>query len=126
MLTADGCRSRRARLWAALGDRDILPALVLTDPVNLRYLANFYVDPFSLGADFGGVLAIDRDGKSTLYHDRRLPESVQSAHVDERKIVPWYDGQTPGIGPRRLALASTVAALSWDVPCSRECATSRA
>ena len=111
MLTADGCRSRRARLWDALGDRAVVPALVLTDPVNLRYLANFYVDPFSLGADFGGVLAIDRDGKTTLYHDRRLPESVQSAHADERKIVPWYDGQTPGIGPRRLALASTVAAL---------------
>src|SRR5689334_6235199 len=52
MLTADGCRARRARVWDALRDRTDVPALVLADPLHLRYLANFYVDPFSLGADF--------------------------------------------------------------------------
>src|SRR5262249_53649063 len=104
MLTADGCCARRTRLWAALRGVVDVPALVLADPIHLRYLANFYVDPFSLGADFGGLLVIRPDGRATIYHDRRLPDSVQAAHVDQREIVPWYDGQTAGQRPRRLAL----------------------
>src|SRR3954447_19080206 len=110
MLTAAGCRTRRTRLWDALRGRVDVPALVLADPIHLRYLANFYVDPFSLGADFGGVLVVRPDGHATLYHDRRLPESVQAAHVDRREVVSWYDGQTPGHGPRRLALRPSVEA----------------
>jgi Xaa-Pro dipeptidase len=109
MLTADGCRARRARLWNALRGRDV-SELVLADPIHLRYLANFHVDPFSLGADYGGLLVLRPDGHATLYHDRRLPESVQAAHVDRREVVPWYDGQTPGRGPRRLALRTAVEA----------------
>jgi Xaa-Pro aminopeptidase len=81
---------------------------VLADPIHLRYLANFHVDPFSLGADFGGLLAVRPDGHATLYHDGRLPESVQAAHADRREVIPWYDGQTPGRGPRRLAVRSAV------------------
>jgi len=108
MLTADGCRARRVRLWEALRNRIEVPSLVLADPIHLRYLANFYVDPFSLGADFGGVLVIRRDGHATLFHDRRLPESVQAAHVDRRDVIAWYDGQSPGVGPRRLALRPAV------------------
>ena len=108
MLTADGCRARRVRLWGELRDRIDVPALVLADPIHLRYLANFHVDPFSLGADFGGVLVIRPDGHATLYHDRRLPESVQAAHVDRREVIPWYDGQSAGTGPRRLALRPAV------------------
>jgi Xaa-Pro aminopeptidase len=109
MLTAEGCRARRLRLWEALRGRIDVPALVLADPIHLRYLANFHVDPFSLGADFGGVLVVRPDGHATLYHDRRLPESVQAAHVDQREVIPWYDGQSAGIGPRRLALRAAVA-----------------
>jgi Xaa-Pro dipeptidase len=83
MLTADGCRARRERLWAALPELDV-PALVLADPLHLRYLANFFVDPISLGGDFGGLLVLRRDGHAAVYHDRRLPPSVNAAHVDER------------------------------------------
>lgn len=107
MPTADGCRARRERLWAALPAIDV-PALVLADPLHLRYLANFFVDPISLGGDFGGLLVLRRDGHATVYHDRRLPPSIQSAHVDESVEVPWYDGQSPGRGPRRLALRPVV------------------
>jgi len=110
MLTSDGCRARRVRLWERLQGDVNVSALVLADPIHLRYLANFHVDPFSLGADFGGLLVVRPDGHATLYHDRRLPESVQSAHVDRREVVPWYDGQTPGLGPRRLALLPAVEA----------------
>jgi Xaa-Pro aminopeptidase len=108
MLTAEGCRARRTRLWAALRGRADVSELVLADPIHLRYLANFHVDPFSLGAESGGILVVRPDGHATLYHDRRLPESVQAAHVDRREVIPWYDGHTPGQGPRRLALQAAV------------------
>ena len=110
MLTAAGCRARRNRLWDALRGRIDVPALVLSDPIHLRYLANFYVDPFSLGADFGGILVVVPDGSATLYHDRRLPESVKATHADRVEVINWYDGQSPGDGPRRLALRPAVEA----------------
>ena len=110
MLTADGCRQRRQRLWDRL---DPLPGtdwLVLADPAHLRYFANFYVDPFSLGADFSGILVVRRDGHATLFYDNRLPATVEQAHVDERVKVPWYDGQSPGRGPRQFAPFDALAA----------------
>jgi Xaa-Pro aminopeptidase len=110
MPTAAGCRARRERLWAAVRDRVDVPALVLADPIHLRYLANFHVDPFSLGADFGGILVIRPDGHATLYHDKRLPESVKASHVDRTEVIAWYDGQSAGQGPRRLALRPAVEA----------------
>src|SRR5262249_52362356 len=68
----------------------------------------FHVDPFSLGAGFGGILLVRKDGHAKLLHDNRLPKSVQEAHVEERRVVDWYDGQSPGQGPRQLALLSAV------------------
>lgn len=101
MLTADGCRTRVQRLLAALQ-----PAgpLLLADPVHLRYFANAYADPFSLGADFSGFLKVRQDGRTTLYHDHRAPKTYDAAFADERVPVKWYDGKTPGQGPRRLIL----------------------
>lgn len=105
MLTADGCRSRVQRLLAALQ-----PAgpLLLADPIHLRYFANADADPFSLGADFGGFLKVAPDGRTTLYHDHRAPKSLDGAFVDERMPVKWYDGKSPGQGPRRLILRDVV------------------
>jgi Xaa-Pro dipeptidase len=101
MLTTQGCQARRQRLL----DR-VKPAqpLVLADPLHLRYFANCYVDPFSLGADFGALLQIRPDGGTTLVHDHRLPKSVEAAFVDRRETVKWYDGISPGDGPRRMVL----------------------
>jgi hypothetical protein len=104
MLSAEGCRQRRQRFWQRLDPPPEGDQLLLADPLHLMYLANFFVDPFSLGAGFGGYLMLRRDGHTTLIHDNRLPKSVEAAHVDERLVVPWYDGQAPGRGPRRLAL----------------------
>ena len=108
MLTAEGCRRRRQRLWERLAAEPVGDHLRLADPIHLMYLANFHVDPFSLGAGFGGVLLLRRDGRAKLLHDDRLPESVADAHVEERVVVPWYDGQSPGRGPRQLALLREV------------------
>ncbi|MGE3804059.1 MAG: M24 family metallopeptidase [Gemmataceae bacterium] len=108
MLTAEGCRARRERLWQKLDPPPDTDYLLLADPVHLVYLANFYVDPFSLGAGFRGYLLVRKDGHAKLIHDDRMPASVNAAHVDERRVVPWYDGQSPGKGPRQLAALGSV------------------
>jgi Xaa-Pro aminopeptidase len=72
------------------------------------YLANCYVDPFSSSAGFGGCLLVRKDGHAKLIHDNRLPKSVEYAHVEDRRVVSWYDGQHPGRGPRQLALLEAV------------------
>jgi Xaa-Pro aminopeptidase len=112
MLSAEGCRRRRERLWQRLDPKPEEGFLILADPIHLMYLANFWVDPFSLGAGFGGLLVLRKDGQATLIHDSRLPASVQEAYVDERQVVTWYDGQSPGKGPRQLALVDMVSSLT--------------
>jgi Xaa-Pro aminopeptidase len=103
MLTAEGCRQRRQRLWHRLDPKPDADYLLLAEPLHLIYLANFYVDPFSLGANFRGYLLVRNDGRAKLIYDNRLPKSVEQAHVEEREVVMWYDGQAPARGPRQLA-----------------------
>lgn len=110
MLTAAGCRHRRVRLWQNLGGCIPADRLLLGDPLHLTYLANFHVDPFSLGFGYGGLLEVRRDGTCTLWHENRLPESVKAAHADEVRVVNWYDGQSAPTLPRRLALAQVISA----------------
>src|ERR1700756_3822050 len=108
MLTAEGCHQRRQHLWSRLDPPPDTDHLRLSDPIHLTYLANFHVDPFSLGAGFGGYLLVRKNGHAKLIHDNRLPHSVEQAHVEDRVVVPWYDGQSPGQGPRELALLQAV------------------
>jgi Xaa-Pro dipeptidase len=103
MLTAEGCRERRLQLWQELDPPPEGDHLRLADPLHLVYLANFWVDPISSSAGFGGYLLLRKDGHATLIHDNHLPQSVAEAHVDERRVVPWYDGEAPATGPRQLA-----------------------
>ena len=99
MITAAGCQARRQRLLdAQLADGP----LVLADPLSSRYFANFHADPFSLGADYLGVLVIHPDGKSVLTHDSRASKSVKESFADEVNAVVWYDGKGAGKGSRRL------------------------
>jgi Xaa-Pro aminopeptidase len=108
MLTAEGCRQRRQRFWERLAPRPEGDHVRLADPLHLNYLAGFNVDPISLNAGFGAVLIIREDGHARLIHDDRLKSAAAAAHVDERTVVPWYDGQSPGRGPRQLALLGAV------------------
>ncbi len=108
MLTAEGCRARRLRLLEQLNPPPDSDYLLLSDPIHLMYLANFWVDPISLGAGFPGYLLLRKDGHAKLLHDNRLPASVADAHVDDRRPIIWYDGQTPGRGPRQLACLADV------------------
>src|SRR5438874_12183447 len=75
MLTAEGCRQRRMRLWERLGSSGI-ERLALADPIHLRYFANADFDPINLAADMPAVLLISREGRATLVLDRRSPDVV--------------------------------------------------
>jgi methionine aminopeptidase len=103
MLTAEGCRQRRLRLWELLDPKPDTDHLRLADRFHLRYLANFGIDPFNLNFGFGGILLSRNDGGAKLITDNRVKSFAEKAHVDDRVGVPWYDGQTPGRGPRELA-----------------------
>src|SRR5205085_6996355 len=72
MLTAEGCRQRRQRFLRALDPFPAEGVVVLADPLHLTYLANFYVDPVSSGAAYGGFLVLRPDGHATLIHGGRL------------------------------------------------------
>src|SRR5262245_28048727 len=109
MLSAQGCRQRRQRFRQQLDAALQGGPLLLGDPLHMMYLANFWVDPFSLSAAFGGYLRLEPDGRAILFHDNRLAKSVEQTHADELRVVPWYDGQSPGHGPRRLALREAVS-----------------
>lgn len=108
MLSADRCLKRRQRLWQQLDPPPEHDYLVLSDPIHLMYLANFWVDPISLGAGFPGFLILRKDGQAKLLYDNRLPKSVNQAHVEEMRPVMWYDSQAPGKGPRQLACLEAV------------------
>jgi Xaa-Pro aminopeptidase len=108
MLTAEGCRQRRLRFWQELDPKPDNDYLLLADPIHLVYLANCWIDPFSLGAWSRGYLLLRKDGHAKLLHDNRVPGSVEQSHVDERRAVPWYAGQSPAKGPRQLAVLGEV------------------
>jgi methionine aminopeptidase len=108
MLTAEGCRQRRLRLWQLLDPKPDSDHLRLAHPLHLIYLANFFVDPISSVAEFNGFLLQRSDGHATVLYDNRFPKSVEQAHVDSRRVVPWYDGQSPAHGPRELVLLDRV------------------
>src|SRR5581483_5924741 len=65
-------------------------------------------DPISLAAGFPAYLLLRRDGHAKLLCDNRMTRWANEAHVDERRVVPWYDGQSPGRGPRQLAVLPEV------------------
>lgn len=108
MLSAEGCRQRRQRFLAAIGRHLESGLLQLADPIHLMYLANFHVNPFSLGGGFGGLLRLEANGRAILFHDNRLPQSVQETHVDERHEVNWYDGESAPQVPRQLAVVDAL------------------
>ena len=106
MLTAEGCRARRQRFLERLKPAH---AVVLADPLHLRYFANYHSDGVSSSADFGALLVIQPDGRTALFHDNKLP-GVGPAFADEKKALPWYTGQEPETGARRMVLRAAVEA----------------
>jgi Xaa-Pro aminopeptidase len=105
MLDAKWCQDRRHRFLETLDFASSGHEYVrLTDPIHLNYLANFHVEPISLNAGSNAVLILRKDGHTQLIHDDRQASYAALAHADEKTCVPWYDGQSPGRGPRQAVL----------------------
>ena len=91
MLTADGCRNRRARLWAALEEKP--DWILLSEPRHLMYFANFYAPPFTFRTqNASAILVLGADGSSALITDNMLGLYADKAHVDDRIVAEWYTG----------------------------------
>ena len=89
-LTAEGCRSRRERLWSRLPD-DIQWCLI-GDPRHVMYLANWWLQPLSFSNGERTLLLLKRTGEAILCADNFTGKSAAtSPHVDEVATYDWYD-----------------------------------
>lgn len=101
MLTAEGCRARRRRLWDALPEQP--EWIVLHDEQHLVHFANFFLTPFIFRTtNAGAILILGRDGRSILISDSMLKGSNAEAFVDEVVAPVWYRGVETA--PQREAL----------------------
>lgn len=92
MLTKEGCLIRRARLWSVLPSD--VEWLLIADPRHVKYLANFWIPPFSFSGGERALLLLERDGKATLLGDNfSLKSSMCEAFVDAEVVEKWYDHQ---------------------------------
>lgn len=91
MLTAEGCQSRRQRLWNAI--KADLDWILIGDPQHQMYLANYYADPFVFrSVNSASVLLLHRDGRSILVADSMVKQFAELALVDVVLTPTWYDG----------------------------------
>ena len=92
MLTKEGCLTRRARLWNVVPND--VEWLLIADPRHVKYLANFWIPPFSFSGGERALLLLERDGKATLLGDNfSLKSSMCEAFVDAEVVEKWYDHQ---------------------------------
>ncbi|MGE5191791.1 MAG: M24 family metallopeptidase [Deltaproteobacteria bacterium] len=89
MLTEEGCRARRQRLWNTVpGD---IEWIVITEPRHLVWLANFSPSPFvfnSQGAS--AALILGRDGAAILIADNVQEPFLEPAFASEKLAPLWY------------------------------------
>jgi Xaa-Pro aminopeptidase len=118
MLTAEGCATRRARLWNSLTEP--LDVVLLSDPKFLMYFGNFWISPFVFRAnDAGGVLILTKDGGSTLVSDSMVKSYASDALVDNVVTPGWYDGQHSVAHPRRQLLVKSTLEVLESIPGKR-------
>lgn len=92
MLTEQGCRRRRQRLWEAVPPD--VDWLLIADPRHVQYLANFWVQPLSFSGGERAWLVLEREGRATLLGDNfTLRSAAHPPYVDREIVEPWYDHQ---------------------------------
>ncbi len=111
MLTAQGCKTRQDRLFAAL-----LPHhcdfLVVGDPSHLIYFANYVPSPFEFRTVESSALLVLEPARSILVADNLLGPYLERAHVDDIVAPTWYDGTRPTAPRRGQLVESTVTRLA--------------
>ena len=89
MLTAEGCKKRRARLWASLKNKP--DWIILSEPQHLVYFASFYPSPFVFRSqNASAILILGADGSSALIADNLLQPFAEASFVDMVVAPIWY------------------------------------
>jgi Xaa-Pro aminopeptidase len=105
MLTAEGCASRRTRLWEALPAQ--CDFLVVGDPSHLIYFANYVPSPFVFRTVESGALLLLEPDRATLVADDMLGPFLERACADDVVAQVWYDGKRAA-PHRRVRLVETM------------------
>jgi Xaa-Pro aminopeptidase len=89
MLTNDGCRERRKRLWERLPEE--ISWVLIGDQRHVQYFTNFRINPISFSADQKALVLMTRDGKAILLADNFGKRSATVPYfVDQEVITAWY------------------------------------
>ena len=89
MLTLEGCRERRSRLWKRLPEE--ITWVLIGDQRHVQYFSNFRINPISFSADQKALLLMTRDGKAILLADNFTKRSATVPYfVDREVITTWY------------------------------------
>lgn len=106
MLTEQGCRARRERLWKLVAvDVDWV---VITNPPHLTYFAGFVASPFVFNSqNAGAALVLGRDGSATLVADN-VQEAFLNAAFATQKVMPVWYRCVESAGDRSELLVNTV------------------
>lgn len=105
MLTAEGCASRRERLWRHVPES--VEWLLVADPRHVLYLSNFWVNPLSFSAGERGLLLLERSAGATLLADNFTRRSAAGQpFVDREVIEDWYDHKHSVINRDHALLAA--------------------
>lgn len=89
MLTPEGCKERRSRLWQRLPEE--ITWVLIGDQRHVQYFSNFRINPISFSADQKSLLMMTRDGKAILLADNFAKRSATVPYfVDREVIILWY------------------------------------
>jgi Xaa-Pro aminopeptidase len=89
MLTEQGCRARRERLWKEV-PVDV-EWIVVTEPQHLIYFANFRPSPFLFNSqEARAALILGRDRSAILIADNVQEPFSKEAFADEKIAPLWY------------------------------------
>ena len=89
MLTNEGCRERRKRLWERLPEE--ISWVLIGDQRHVQYFTNFRINPISFSADQKALVLMTRDGKAILLADNFGKRSATVPYfVDQEVITAWY------------------------------------
>jgi Xaa-Pro aminopeptidase len=110
MLTAEGCASRRGRLWGELAST--CDVLVVGDPSHLNYFAGYAAHPFVFRTVESGALLLLEPDRATLVADNLLQPFLDRAFADEVVAPAWYEAKTHAPHRGGMLVASALGRLA--------------
>jgi Xaa-Pro aminopeptidase len=110
MLTIEGCRARRARLWEEMPwDCDFS---LITHPQHLTYFANYAQSPFVFRSNEAGAILVLEPDRCTLIGDNLVQPFLDQAHVDMIEAPLWYEGKRSAPIRESVRLAKAAALIA--------------